>query len=985
MGEEVQIDELSIAVEKSATDASKSLRSLANALGKMRSELSRLNITNGQIKQIQKLTDALKPLQSLPKSNLSGYVNSLKKIPDVIAGLEKVDFDNFRLQIARVTDTMRPLADEMQKVANGFSAMPTKIQRFITQSEKMNSSTKRNTSTHKTFFDTLINGSSKASSALKNLATAGIAGLSLKKIVGGIEDSTENLMNYIENLNLFYVSMGEYGEKAYKYAREISGTMGIDVSEWTRYQAVIMDMSKSFGVTSDTAYTMSKALTQLTYDFSSLYNLKIDEAATKVQSAIAGEIEPIRRLGKDLSVAKLQLTATELGINSNVEAMTQAEKAMLRTITLLRQSSSAQGDLARTLDQPANQMRILKAQLNELARALGEVFLPLLQKGLPYVIATVKVLRLVIHEFAVLAGFKLPEFEFTTTEESVNGVNDALDGTIEKVEKLNQLSFDQLNILGTPNSSTGTGSSADIAKLTEELNRLAKIEDEAFSKEITSRADEITAAITEWLTKGKGISVWAKDIWDKMIGVKDAVVSIGDSLGIWDIPEKIWNILKSMSLDVSKVGINFAGSALDGVVGDDNLRDVLGNALGIALLAGAGLKLLSGGAAGVISYGLGIGIGILGLKMLFDNTKLDDVDSSEKNKLYQSVKTALSLGLMGASLSLIGGKGFKHSLNLGLSIATLTLFADAITTPAHNTSEGLINAAKIGISGMLGGFAISLQGGLKGLKATGMPLSLGLSGLSLSALGINYLGDEDTANDLAGALSLGIGSILTIAAGAISGAKIASMLGMSAAGGALFAAGITVTVGVTILATFFYDESRKALETVSSALGKDIRNKSDQYADLLTSDAKDILNMANMNPTQSKIDKIISDYDPNYEYSENKLPSSSGNEDYFNKVYKKKLVPAYASGGIVEDGMFYANSGELVGRFSNGRTAVANNAIITEGIERAVYRAMMSSRRSNGGKTYLVLDGQVVGKVFGDAIDNERRRSGVEIQVGGGR
>ena len=450
MGEEVQIDELSIAVEKSATDASKSLRSLANALGKMRSELSRLNITNGQIKQIQKLTDALKPLQSLPKSNLSGYVNSLKKIPDVIAGLEKVDFDNFRLQIARVTDTMRPLADEMQKVANGFSAMPTKIQRFITQSEKMNSSTKRNTSTHKTFFDTLINGSNKASSALKNLATAGIAGLSLKKIVGGIEDSTENLMNYIENLNLFYVSMGEYGEEAYKYAQEISGTMGIDVSEWTRYQAVIMDMSKSFGVTSDTAYTMSKALTQLTYDFSSLYNLKIDEAATKVQSAIAGEIEPIRRLGKDLSVAKLQLTATELGINSNVEAMTQAEKAMLRTITLLRQSSSAQGDLARTLDQPANQMRILKAQLNELARALGEVFLPLLQKGLPYVIATVKVLRLVIHEFAVLAGFKLPEFEFTTTEESVNGVNDALDGTIEKVEKLNQLSFDQLNILGTP-------------------------------------------------------------------------------------------------------------------------------------------------------------------------------------------------------------------------------------------------------------------------------------------------------------------------------------------------------------------------------------------------------------------------------------------------------------------------------------------------------------------------------------------------------
>lgn len=984
MGEQVTIDELSIAVESSAKDASKSLNSLANALGKMRYELVQFNITHGQVEQIKNLANVLKPLGSLPKNNLSGYVNSLKKIPEVISGLEKVDYEKFRLQIEKVTDVIKPLADEMQKVSNGFSAMPTKIQRIITQSERMNSSTKNSTSSLKKFFNTLINGSNKSTLSLSRLASFGIAGISLKKIVGFAEDSTEDLMKYIENLNLFYVSMGEYGEEAYAYARKISDSMGVDISEWTRNQAVIMDMSKSFGVTSDTAYTMSKALTQLTYDFSSLYNLKLDEAATKVQSAIAGEIEPIRRLGKDLSVAKMQMVATELGINSNVEAMTQAEKAMLRTITLLRQSSSAQGDLARTIEQPANQMRILKAQVNELARSLGEVFLPLLQKALPYFIAGAKTLKTVISEFAGLAGFRLPEFKLDTTEEAISGVNGELDSTIEKVEKLNSLSFDQLNILGTPNSSSGAGSSADIAKLTEELNRLAKIENEAFSVEITSRADEISKQLENWITKGQGVKAWATDVWNGVIGIKNDVIAIGDKLGVWDIPEKIWNILKSLTLDVNNVAINFGGSILEDVHGDGNLRDVLGSALGIALFTFGGLKLLTGGGAGLISYGLGLGLGITGLKMLFGDTKLDEVDSSEKNNLYQTVKTALSLGLMGASLTLIGGKGFKHSLNLGLSIASLTMFVDAITTPAHSTSDGLINAAKAGISGMLGGFAISLQGGLKGLKATGLPLSLGLSGLSISALGIQYLGDEDTSNDLAGALSLGIGSILTIAAGAISGAKIASALGMSAAAGALFATGITVVVGVTILATFFYDETRKALETVSSALGKDIRNKSEQYADLLSSNT-DILNMAGVNPVKSNIDKIVSDYENTSGGVGNTASIGKTAGDAFNKLYgnNAKLVPAYASGGMVEDGLFFANSTEIVGRFSNGRTAVANNAQITAGIERAVYRAMMASKGSGSGKTVIVLDGHEVGRVFGDAIDAERRRSGASLRVEG--
>ena len=953
MGEEVQIDELSIAVEKSATDASKSLRSLANALGKMRSELSRLNITNGQIKQIQKLTDALKPLQSLPKSNLSGYVNSLKKIPDVIAGLEKVDFDNFRLQIARVTDTMRPLADEMQKVANGFSAMPTKIQRFITQSEKMNSSTKRNTSTHKTFFDTLINGSSKASSALKNLATAGIAGLSLKKIVGGIEDSTENLMNYIENLNLFYVSMGEYGEEAYKYAQEISGTMGIDVSEWTRYQAVIMDMSKSFGVTSDTAYTMSKALTQLTYDFSSLYNLKIDEAATKVQSAIAGEIEPIRRLGKDLSVAKLQLTATELGINSNVEAMTQAEKAMLRTITLLRQSSSAQGDLARTLDQPANQMRILKAQLNELARALGEVFLPLLQKGLPYVIATVKVLRLIIHEFAVLAGFKLPEFEFATTEESVNGVNDALDGTIEKVEKLYQLSFDELNILGTPKGSSGTGSSADIAKLTEELNRLAKIEDEAFSKEITSRADEITKQLENWLTKGQGIEAWTKNIWNNLDNTLDILKAIGVVLLGLKVGSGINSIFKAIT------GDNLLAAALKKIF--HNTKDVSGafTEKNKKLTEQTAETAKETSAVTAMSGALiGAAVSALGLAGILAKNKLvPDVDPEPITASYAEIGANTQAALQSLiAMNAATGEGIASIWNSSMS------YMDELTKNNLNS-----------VSGALGVFGENAVTGLNEDGAELTSLWNGILGNVMSNTSVFSDGMIDAFDNM----QSGIYDIM------ISGAEnmaedYNSVLSSMWSNYVSFcnAAGIPVATSFSPSGASVAGSSKSNAEKYKKKPSLDLSNfeaYSPKQPD--KSEPVDIFNRGGSNFSLKTGAEIL-----------------GGVLDKTLDTLKKALgmfslaggmIPAYASGGIVEDGMFYANSRELVGRFSNGKTAVANNEQITEGIRRAVYDAVVAAtgRSGRGGRIELILDKQVVGRAFGDAIDAEKRRSGANTKI----
>ena len=279
----------------------------------------------------------------------------------------------------------------------------------------------------------------KLSSSFLNQAIRVTALISIMKklssvITTGIADS----MAYVENLNLFTVSLGEYSESANKYAETVRDAMGIDPSNWIRTQGVFNTLIKGFGVTGDKAAYMSQNLTQLTYDVASFYNLSIKDAEKKLQSAVAGELEPVRRLGYDLSQSKLTAIAqnpanygkTTYSINAqtgaveantraidqntnrkiaNFNQLTQGEKVQLRYIALMTQVTQVQGDMARTLNDPANQMRIFKEQTTMTARALGDVFIPALNKVLPYVTAFFQILESGFRSLAGLFGFKLPD------------------------------------------------------------------------------------------------------------------------------------------------------------------------------------------------------------------------------------------------------------------------------------------------------------------------------------------------------------------------------------------------------------------------------------------------------------------------------------------------------------------------------------------------------------------------------------------------
>ena len=158
-------------------------------------------------------------------------------------------------------------------------------------------------------------------------------------------------------MNLFTVAMGEGAEEALRFGQAVSDILGIDLSDWIRNQGVFNTLLTGFGNTADRAEIMSKNLTQLGYDLSSFFNISVEDSMQKLQSGISGELEPLRRLGYDLSQARLEATALSLGIDKSVASMTQAEKAELRYYAIMTQVTTAQGDLARTLEAPANQLR----------------------------------------------------------------------------------------------------------------------------------------------------------------------------------------------------------------------------------------------------------------------------------------------------------------------------------------------------------------------------------------------------------------------------------------------------------------------------------------------------------------------------------------------------------------------------------------------------------------------------------------------------
>ena len=527
------------------------------------------------VRDIENLTVALLPLNNIDGSGIKNAAAGLEKLPNALSGLNGVEIGSYTEKVKALATALSPLGAVLRDIADGGKVLNSTF-KIATTTTKTYGTANQTASMQ---VGDLGNGVSTLTRKLGMLVVKiGAAVGGFRAISNAISDGIVNSMDYIENLNLFTVSMGRYADSQQRYAETVSDIMGIDPSEWMRNEGVFNNMLEGFGIGTDDAAWMSQNLTGLLYDYASFYNLSIEQAAQKITSAISGELEPVRRQGFDLSQAALtqlaqdpkwygtmsytidQNTGALIGnseawsdnsqaVIANYNDMTQAEKAQLRYIALLTQNSDMVGDFARTLEDPANQLRIFKNNMTMVSRALGNIFIPALNKVMPYLIAGAQVLKDILNTIASLLGFQLPDMSSRVSldGDAVGGyedIEDALGGAAGKAKKLKDymIGIDELNVLNNNDNGGGSGSGAGYASdLSYALPGYDFIGDATNSK-----VEQIKNAIEDMLnTTERDFRSWGENVGEVLNGVlvkwedpwqtgNDAGNAVADLLSIAD-------------------------------------------------------------------------------------------------------------------------------------------------------------------------------------------------------------------------------------------------------------------------------------------------------------------------------------------------------------------------------------------------------------------------------------------------------------------
>lgn len=277
--------------------------------------------------------------------------------------------------------------------------------------------------------------------------------------------------------------------------------LGLDIEEVTQYMAQLVSVTNSVGQTGETSLATASAFSKLAGDISSLFNVDYSTVASNLQSGLIGQSRALYKYGIDITNATLQTYAYELGLSKTVTEMTQAEKMQLRMIAILDQSRVSWGDLANTINQPANAIRVFKNQLSELAQVIGQLFIPLVSKIVPVLSGITIAIKRLASTIAGFFGIKLEIADasqsFYDIEEDVYDVGDAVDSTTDSVKKLkNQLAgFDKLNVLTTSQTSganNGTGTSGGGAiDLTDEILKATQEYENAWNEAYAQMEDRV--------------------------------------------------------------------------------------------------------------------------------------------------------------------------------------------------------------------------------------------------------------------------------------------------------------------------------------------------------------------------------------------------------------------------------------------------------------------------------------------------------------
>lgn len=692
------------------TASAKSINTVVNAIKKIPAAVSGLNGTDYYALKdnIREVANGLSQLSILDAGNLKSVgsaLNAFGKIPELTNKLDPKTLDAFAVACEKISTSLTPLASQLDKVGNAFAKLPPQLSKVVTQANRVTAANEKQRKSY-------LSLSNQMNGFMRNMAKL----VSLKAIAEYLGNAVAKFNDFYEATDLFHNAMGNLSGEADTLISKMQGLLGVDPTKAMTYMATIQSLGTSFGLTSDKAYVLSKNLTQLAYDEGSYWNKDVAETFTAMSSAISGEIEPIRRLGIDLTQARLQQELLALGFNKQVSSLSQADKAVLRYIAIMKQTSNVQGNLAQTIQSPANHIKILKAQLDMLAKSFGSLLYPALKSILPPLIAAVQLIREFVEWVAKLMGVKVVFTDFTKSADSVGGIGDAMDDTADSTKKAAKalkdytMGFDELNIIDPTQGSSGSGSGASAGNILGDVDLSGY---DMFKNYVGTSIDEMKQKIKSMLpliaTVAAAFSAWKltnliTDIVDA-ISKMNALKSIVLGLGVFTVGVvlEITGIKDAIENGVN--GKNFAEIVLGALIGTTGAA-ILGKGIAQFIVTGFGntavgaaIKAAGGSTAGAI-IGAAVGGIVTGIPM-FVTGVYDAVENglNTLNGILIPLGSTMAGAGIGAIIGSLGGPigtGIGALIGLivgGLTDAGIAIYQnwDKITESLDKASESLKN------------------------------------------------------------------------------------------------------------------------------------------------------------------------------------------------------------------------------------------------------------------------------------------------------
>ena len=788
-----------------------SIASISNNLSKLATAMHSVSGSDigGLDSKIQSVAAAVQPLSQIKAGGLGTMISSLRKLNEVTASLDDTTIGDFAAKVEKLDKALEPLSKKMTIIKDGFSAINSGARKAADGVDDLNDSTKK-----------LGGGVNAATLNLSSMIHV-VQSIyqALQPVIDLLTDAVNQATEWDGVSARFARGFSEDAQEVYTWIQRLNKEMGINVQQFMQYSSVYAMMLTGFGVATKDAHEMALGYTELTYDIWAGYNdiyKTFDEAAEAVKSAIAGEVEPVRRAGFTIIESTLEQTAANHGLEISLANATEAQKSYLRYLTLVDQAyaQGLVGTYAKELNTAEGLMRTFSQQLKSLTQTLGSLFLPILVRIMPWLQAFVDLLTDAVRLVASFFGVEIQPVDWSGVSSGAGAIENVADsaddatGSLKDAAKAAKelknatLGIDELNVISPPKASTGSGNSGsgaggigtgdgfgglDIGSLWDEsIFDQIQFQVDTIKEKLKEALLSITALISGFMLAIGTILV----VSGTNIPLGLALMAVG-AVGLVSVIAANWN---SMSEQLAKT-LTVITSVLGGFL----------LAIG-AFLAFSGVNVPLGAAlmvAGAVSLGTAVAINWKFLEGNFKSTL--------------SILTGIVGGGLLAMGALFAFTGVATPLGVALMAAGAISLATAVGLNWNSLSEPMKKA--IGTLEAIVGGAMLTFGAILALTGVNIPIGVGLiaagavSLVSAAALNWDSL-TGDMRNSLATISALVGGSLLGIG-GILAFTGVATPLGV-----ALMAAGaVSLIAGASINWSYLVDKVKGFLKEFGVILG----------------------------------------------------------------------------------------------------------------------------------------------------------------------